>query len=228
MSTGASVEALVRKRYRKIALFLIFKNSLTPSDPYISVLLALCEENSPVTGGFPSQRASYAKFAAALKWKGYWTNSQVAGGLRGHDIHAMLLKQVQRFGAPKVSVTLDKLNVRLGDENRCVKKRMLLCDDYTILFWYFCRHTFPDNKMISRVFPYKYIKTRRLWCCREKGILVPVMAWCRQATCHYLKQFQQAQFRMIMEPEDNELSTIQAQILDTKTRQIFFSLPNAV
>ena len=44
----------------------------------LSALVALCEGNPPVTGGFPSQRATNAELwhsLLLLAWISYWTNS---------------------------------------------------------------------------------------------------------------------------------------------------------
>ena len=62
----------------------------------LSTLLALCEGNPPMTGGFPSQRASNAEliFAFLLAWTNCWENTQVACDLRCHD--AELTSQERR------------------------------------------------------------------------------------------------------------------------------------
>ena len=51
-----------------------------------SALLTFCEENPPVTGGFPSQRASNAGFDVTLTlvFIKYGTNNLVPGDLRRH------------------------------------------------------------------------------------------------------------------------------------------------
>ena len=49
-----------------------------------SVLLALCEGNPPVTGGFLSQRSETRSFDVFLKG---WANNRDAGDLRRHGAH---------------------------------------------------------------------------------------------------------------------------------------------
>ena len=55
----------------------------------LSKLLALCEENPPVTGGFPSQgqwrRALMVPVICA--WTSDWTNNREAGDLRRRLVH---------------------------------------------------------------------------------------------------------------------------------------------
>ena len=54
-----------------------------------SALLALCEGNSPVTGGFPSQRSVTWELWCFLSctWKNGWVNNRDAGDLRRHCAH---------------------------------------------------------------------------------------------------------------------------------------------
>ena len=54
-----------------------------------SALLTLCAGNSPVTGEFPSQRASNEDFDVALVQvrMSYQTYTRMTGDLRLHDVH---------------------------------------------------------------------------------------------------------------------------------------------
>ena len=54
-----------------------------------SVSMALCEGNSPVTGGFPSQRQVTRSFGAFydLRWTNGGANNQDPGDLRPHRAH---------------------------------------------------------------------------------------------------------------------------------------------
>ena len=56
-------------------------------------LLALCEGNPPVTGGFPSQRDSNVKFwcVFVVSLNNCWTISRVAGDITCHDVHVTSL-----------------------------------------------------------------------------------------------------------------------------------------
>ena len=56
-----------------------------------SVLLALCEGNPTITGGFPSQRPVTRIFD--VFWTNGWPNSREAGDLRRHGTHYDLLLQ---------------------------------------------------------------------------------------------------------------------------------------
>ena len=62
-----------------------------------SALLALCEGNPPMTGGFPSQKASNAGLVVYLMyaWANGWANSGIAGDLRHHDVHVTGKETVQ-------------------------------------------------------------------------------------------------------------------------------------
>ena len=70
-----------------------------------SSLLALCERNTPVTGGFPSQRPvtrSFDGFFLICAWTNGWANNREAGELgrnRGHyDVTVMRNPSVSWFG----------------------------------------------------------------------------------------------------------------------------------
>ena len=55
-----------------------------------SALLAVCAGNSPVTGEFPSQKASDAEvwcFLCSVPWINSWVNNREAGDLRRHRAH---------------------------------------------------------------------------------------------------------------------------------------------
>ena len=58
-----------------------------------SALLALCEGNPPVTGGFPSQRASNAGFDVffVVSRKQLLTNSRIASNMRSLTAHSTSL-----------------------------------------------------------------------------------------------------------------------------------------
>ena len=62
---------------------------MTTSNESISVLLALCEGNPQVTGGFPSQRPVTRSFDVFfdLLLKNAWATSRDAGDLRRHRAH---------------------------------------------------------------------------------------------------------------------------------------------
>ena len=55
----------------------------------LSALLALCEGNPPVTGGFPPQRPRNAavKFSLMLALANCWINRRIDGDLRRHEAH---------------------------------------------------------------------------------------------------------------------------------------------
>ena len=55
----------------------------------LSVVLALCKRNPPVTGGFPSQRPVTWGFIFSLicAWTNRWANNRDAGDLRHHCAH---------------------------------------------------------------------------------------------------------------------------------------------
>ena len=64
----------------------------------LSALLALCEGYSPVTGGFPSQKASNARRWRFLCWQieqDDEKNSRLAGDLKRHDTRVMSLQWIQ-------------------------------------------------------------------------------------------------------------------------------------
>ena len=55
-----------------------------------SALLAICAENSPVNGGFPSQRPvtqSFEVFLWSTPEKNGWANIRDAGDLKRHRVH---------------------------------------------------------------------------------------------------------------------------------------------
>ena len=60
----------------------------------LSMLLALCEGNPPVTGGFPSQGARNTGFDVSLMWSqtNCWTNSHVTSDLRLYHPHITSLQ----------------------------------------------------------------------------------------------------------------------------------------
>ena len=63
---------------------------MTSSNGEFSALLAFCEGNPPVTGGFSSQRASDEEllvFSLFCAWTSGWANNQDAGDLRHHSTH---------------------------------------------------------------------------------------------------------------------------------------------
>ena len=53
----------------------------------ISALLAICEGNPPVTGGFPSQRPVTLSFDVFFDWTNDRTSNRDAGDLRRHRTH---------------------------------------------------------------------------------------------------------------------------------------------
>ena len=57
----------------------------------LSTLLALCEENQLVTGGFPAQKWQRLRFSLIWTWTNYQINSQIGNDLTCHDAHVMLL-----------------------------------------------------------------------------------------------------------------------------------------
>ena len=65
-----------------------------------SALLALCEGNPPVTGGFPSQRPvmmwSFDVFLSCT-WTNGWTNNQDSGDVRSHQAHYGATVMVSKF-----------------------------------------------------------------------------------------------------------------------------------
>ena len=52
-----------------------------------SMLLAICEGNSPVTSEFPSQRPVTQMFCLICTWKNSWVNNHEAGDLRHQCTH---------------------------------------------------------------------------------------------------------------------------------------------
>ena len=52
-----------------------------------SKLLAFCERNPPVTGGFPPHRPVTRSFDVFCAWTNGWVNNWDAGDLRRHDAH---------------------------------------------------------------------------------------------------------------------------------------------
>ena len=65
---------------------------MTSSSRSLPALLALCTENSPVIGEFPSQGDSNADFDVSLMWVhiSSQTNSRMTGDLRLHDVRITL------------------------------------------------------------------------------------------------------------------------------------------
>ena len=57
----------------------------------LSLLLTLCEGNPPVTGGFPSERASSTKlwFFYMYAWTNGWTNSGINCDFKCYDGHVI-------------------------------------------------------------------------------------------------------------------------------------------
>ena len=73
-----------------------------------STLLALCEGNPPVMGGFPHTKGlSVQGFNVALKfaWAWSWANDQVADDMRRHDTHVMSLQCVWQIWNWKILET---------------------------------------------------------------------------------------------------------------------------
>ena len=67
-----------------------------------SALLALCAGNSPVTGGFSSQRAIDAElwgFLWSVPWKSGWVNNREAGDLSRHRAHYDVIEM--KYTCPK-------------------------------------------------------------------------------------------------------------------------------
>ena len=85
----------------------IHRSPLYHSQPHdditkkLSALLALCEGNTPVTGGFPSQRARNVgafMFSLFSTPTSCWTNSIIAGDLRCHNAYMTSLYLLRRGG----------------------------------------------------------------------------------------------------------------------------------
>ena len=68
-------------------IFEVVVNMMTSSHGNIfrSALLALCEGNQPVTGGFPSQRPVFYLICAGTN---DWANNRDTGELRRHRVHS--------------------------------------------------------------------------------------------------------------------------------------------
>ena len=70
---------------------------MTSSNENVFALLAICAENSPVTGEFPSQRPETQSFDVVfnLRLKKHWVNNCEAGDLRRHrayyDVIVMII-----------------------------------------------------------------------------------------------------------------------------------------
>ena len=106
-----------------------------------SVLLALCEENPLVTGGFPSQSPLTRSFDFSLicAWTKDWANNQDAGDLRCHRTHydVTVMQSCYNF-----SITMNKLCNRV---------------------WYTCPHHHAITK-ITVVYCQNQIKKWSLTC----------------------------------------------------------------
>ena len=96
----------------------------------LSALLALCEGNPPVTGGFPSQRASDDVFVDVSLNKSL-NKPLSASDLRCHDAHVMLFIMrginfnIKTFSTYKHSHDIDKPVMKLSylyNENSCTCK----------------------------------------------------------------------------------------------------------
>ena len=80
---GWNMQTLLRRPPRHFA-----SHMMTSSNGNISVLLALCTGNSPVTGEFPSQRPATRSFEVFFDaWINGWVNNGDAGDLRRHGAH---------------------------------------------------------------------------------------------------------------------------------------------
>ena len=68
----------------------------------VSALLALCEGNPTVTGGFPSRKANKAELwyvhCFLLAWTSCWTNSWGADDLKSHNYNALVGRHWRCFG----------------------------------------------------------------------------------------------------------------------------------
>ena len=69
------------------------KRMMTSPNGSISALLALCEGNPPINGGFPSQRPVTRSFNHSFicAWTNGWANNRDAGDLRRQDAHCDLI-----------------------------------------------------------------------------------------------------------------------------------------
>ena len=78
-------------QFRSFRCFKVFRNTLmmTSSNGNISALLAICVENSPVAGEFPTQRPVPRNFddLYICVWKNGWENNREGGDLRRHCAH---------------------------------------------------------------------------------------------------------------------------------------------
>ena len=62
-----------------------------------SALLALCEGNPPITGGFPSQRPVTRNFDVFIAWTLYWASNRNARDLKRHRAHYDATVMVKKY-----------------------------------------------------------------------------------------------------------------------------------
>ena len=161
-----------------------------------SALLALCAGNSPVTGELPAQRPvtrSFNVISICTRING-WVNNREAGDLRRHHTHydVTVKAQCKDAGLPaymcpcrfsqcfdhvygvwkyKVVNQFNSLAPRRFERNlrKVIFKLILMIGSWGII----CKIA---PRWMPMVLTY------------DKSTLVQIMAWCRQATSHYLSQ----------------------------------------
>ena len=156
-----------------------------------STLQAICVGNSPVTGKFPSQRPVTWSFDIFfdLRLNNDWVNNHESGDLRctlaHYDITVMNVKISLKYSPPLLDhcapghddteLADDSFTGAflthwlLGDLREIIFKLILVIDVWGL----FCEIVFPWTPQDLT---------------DDKSTLVQVMAWCRQATSHYLSK----------------------------------------
>ena len=98
---------------------------MTSSNGNISLVLALCEGNSPVTCGLPSQRPVTRRFNVFfdLCLNKVWTNNLDTSGLRRHRAHlgvtVMIVQKKQQTHAISLIQNFGMVGLRCGNKHMC-------------------------------------------------------------------------------------------------------------
>ena len=128
-----------------------------------SALLALCEGNPPVTGGFASQRPVTHWCCA---WTNRWTNNGDANDLRCHHT--------------RYDVTIMFTKILTVPHSLSVRVRCGVC--------LVSRTSYSYNASVTEILFNSLWPSDTIWRCRSRSTLAQEMSCCLTATSHYLNQ----------------------------------------
>ena len=145
-----------------------------------SMLLALCREDSPVIGEFPSQRPALM-FPLICTWTNGWANHWDAGDLRCHNVHHDVTVMMSAF--PKYFYCLYQFLIELGIHVLCTMVSEIICCRFVklwIVAFLYLLCNFWEKNLVDVCFDYAMktcAQSQFNPCKNDSFIVLESIAW---------------------------------------------------